>query len=212
MRAYWFKTPEIVQKLFSDLTWRIQTKQKTIFLTFDDGPVSDFTPWVLDMLKAYHAKATFFCVGENVKRNPDIYQKIRDEDHVIGNHTQNHLQGWKTSTADYIENIFEAENHLKEPGRHKLFRPPHGKIKPAQVHQLKKRGYQIIMWDVLSGDFDQSLSKEHCLKATLKNIQNGSIVVFHDSSKAFKNLSYVLPRVLEHFSTKGFEFKSINKE
>ena len=211
MRAYWFKTPEIVQKLFSDLTWRIQTKQKTIFLTFDDGPVSDFTPWVLDTLKTYQAKATFFCVGENVKRNPDIYQKIREEDHVIGNHTQNHLQGWKTSTADYIENILKAETQLKEPGRAKLFRPPHGKIKPGQVHKLKKKGYQIIMWDVLSGDFDQSLSKERCLQATLKNIQNGSIVVFHDSSKSFKNLSYVLPRVLEHFSKRGFEFKGIER-
>ena len=211
MRAYWFKTPEIVQRLFSDLTWRIQTEQKTIFLTFDDGPVTEFTPWVLDTLKAYQAKATFFCVGENVKRNPDIYQKIRDEAHVIGNHTQNHLQGWKTSTDDYIENIRKAETYLKQQDRNKLFRPPHGKIKPKQIRKLKKRGYQIIMWDVLSGDFDQSLNKEQCLKSTLKNVQNGSIVVFHDSSKSFTNLSYVLPRVLEHFSKQGYKFKGIGQ-
>lgn len=212
MRSYLVKTPRLVQRFFYNYSWRIKTTKKEIYLTFDDGPVPDFTPWVLDTLKKYNAKATFFCVGENIKKFPQIYQEIKDAGHRVGNHTFNHLQGWKTPTNKYIKNILKAESYLyDDPMNHqkKLFRPPHGRIRPIQAKILRKKGYKIIMWDVLSGDFDQGLSKELCLELTIKNIKNGSIVVFHDSDKSFKNLDFVLPKVLEHFTQEGFDFKSL---
>jgi peptidoglycan/xylan/chitin deacetylase (PgdA/CDA1 family) len=212
MRSYLVKTPRLVQKFFSNYAWRINTDKKEIYLTFDDGPVPDFTPWVLETLEKYKAKATFFCVGENIKKHPQIYQQIKDHKHSIGNHTFNHLQGWKTPTNKYIKNILKAESYLQDAkSRHgkKLFRPPHGRIRPLQAKILRKKGYKIIMWDVLSGDFDQTLSKKSCLEYTIKHISNGSIVVFHDSDKSFKNLDYVLPKVLEHFTEKGYVFKSL---
>jgi len=212
MKPYLVKTPRVVQKFFPNYSWRIRTEKKEIYLTFDDGPVPDFTPWVLDTLKKFDAKATFFCVGENIEKYPHIYQQIITDNHSIGNHTFNHLQGWKTSTTKYIKNIIKAESYLKDAEKNqgiKLFRPPHGRIKPMQARILRKKGYKIIMWDVLSGDFDQKLSKEECLQHTLKHINNGSIVVFHDSVKSFKNLDYVLPRVLEHFRQQGYTFKSL---
>ena len=212
MRPYLVKTPRLVQRFFHNYSWRIKTTKKEIYLTFDDGPVPDFTPWVLQTLKEYQAKATFFCVGENIKKYPHIYRQIKDEDHRIGNHTYNHLQGWKTPTNKYIKNILKAESYVQDETdtkTKKLFRPPHGRIRPVQAKILRKKGYQIIMWDVLSGDFDQSLSKELCLELTIKNIKNGSIVVFHDSDKSFKNLDYVLPKVLEHFTKEGYEFRAL---
>lgn len=212
MRPYLVKTPRLVQRFFHNYSWRIKTTKKEIYLTFDDGPVPDFTPWILKTLKAYQAKATFFCVGENIKKYPHIYRQIKDEDHRIGNHTYNHLQGWKTPTNKYIKNILKAESYLQDETDQKtkkLFRPPHGRIRPVQAKILRKKGYQIIMWDVLSGDFDQSLSKELCLELTIKNIKNGSIVVFHDSDKSFKNLDYVLPKVLEHFTKEGYKFRAL---
>jgi len=212
MRPYLVKTPRFVQKIFHNYSWRIKTTKKEIYLTFDDGPVPDFTPWVLETLRLYEAKATFFCVGENIKKYPHIYQQIKDEGHGIGNHTFNHLQGWKTPTNKYIKNILKAESYLNDEAdkkTKKLFRPPHGRIRPVQARILRKKGYKIIMWDVLSGDFDQSLSKELCLELTIKNIKNGSIVVFHDSDKSFKNLDYVLPKVLEHFTQEGYEFRDL---
>jgi peptidoglycan/xylan/chitin deacetylase (PgdA/CDA1 family) len=212
MKPYLVKTPRVVQKFFPNYSWRIRTEKKEIYLTFDDGPVPDFTPWVLDTLKKFDAKATFFCVGENIEKYPHIYRQIITDNHSIGNHTFNHLQGWKTSTTKYIKNIIKAESYLKDAEKNqgiKLFRPPHGRIKPMQARILRKKGYKIIMWDVLSGDFDQRLSKEECLQHTLKHISNGSIVVFHDSVKSFKNLDYVLPRVLEHFMQQGYTFKSL---
>jgi len=212
MRPYLVKTPRLVQRFFHNYSWRNKTTKKEIYLTFDDGPVPDFTTWVLETLESYAAKATFFCVGENIKKYPHIYQQIKDGDHSIGNHTFNHLQGWKTPTNKYIKNILKAESYLHDEGvkkTKKLFRPPHGRIRPVQAKILRKKGYKIIMWDVLSGDFDQSLSKEQCLEHTLKHIKNGSIVVFHDSDKSFKNLDFVLPKVLEHFTQEGYEFKSL---
>jgi peptidoglycan/xylan/chitin deacetylase (PgdA/CDA1 family) len=212
MKPYLVKTPRVVQKFFPNYSWRVSTEKKEIYLTFDDGPVPDFTPWVLETLKKFNAKATFFCVGENIEKYPHIFRQIIEDNHSIGNHTFNHLQGWKTSTTKYIKNIIKAESYLKDAEKHqgiKLFRPPHGRIKPVQARILRKKGYKIIMWDVLSGDFDQKLSKEECLKHTLKHINNGSIVVFHDSVKSFKNLDYVLPRVLEHFRQQGYTFKSL---
>jgi len=212
MKSYLVKTPRLVQKFFHKYSWRISTRKKEIYLTFDDGPVPDFTPWVLEILKKYDAKATFFCVGQNIKKYPHIYQKVLEDNHSVGNHTFNHLKGWKTSTEKYIKNILKAEAYLEDASQNqgiKLFRPPHGRLKPIQARILRKKGYKIIMWDVLTGDFDQSLSKEKCLENTLKHIKNGSIVVFHDSVKSFKNLDYVLPKVLEHFTQKGYRFRSL---
>ena len=217
MRHYLVKTPRIVQRFFHNYSWRIKTSKKEIYLTFDDGPVPDFTPWVLKTLDEFGAKATFFCVGENIQKHPSIYKDILEAGHAVGNHTFNHLVGWKTPTQKYVKNILKAEAYIhggaakaaskKGP---KLFRPPHGRIRPVQARILRKKGYRIVMWDVLSGDFDQRLSKEECLEMTLKSIQNGSIVVFHDSDKSFRNLDYVLPRILKHFKEEGYTFKSLN--
>jgi len=212
MRPYLVKTPKLIQRFFHNYAWRIRTDKKEIFLTFDDGPVPDFTPWVLKTLRKYKAKATFFCVGENIEKHPKIYKKIIRQGHAVGNHTFNHLQGWKTPTQKYVKNTIKAEAYLagQASSGSKLFRPPHGRIRPVQARILRKKGYKIIMWDVLSGDFDPHLSKEECYEHTVKNIQNGSIVVFHDSDKSFKNLDYVLPRLLEHFTEEGYTFKALH--
>ena len=212
MRSYLVKTPRLVQKFFYNYSWRIKTNEKEIYLTFDDGPVPDFTPWVLKTLKQYQAKATFFCVGENIKKHPLIYEQIKAAGHSIGNHTFNHLVGWNTPTNKYVKNILKAESYLQDASDkkgNKLFRPPHGRIRPLQAKILRKKGYKIVMWDVLSGDFDQSLSKKSCLEYTIKHINNGSIVVFHDSDKSFKNLDYVLPKVLDHFTERGYKFRAL---
>ena len=233
MRTYPVKTPGIIQSIFGKYRWRIESEKSTageesgeIYLTFDDGPIPELTPWVLQQLSQYNAKATFFCVGENVKRHPEIFQKILYEKHSIGNHTNSHLNGWKTNKEVYLNNIEKAEvnfessingyrssNETQTTGNNSLktslFRPPYGKIRPSQANKILNKGYEIIMWDVLSGDFDLSLSKENCLKNVLTNTESGSIVVFHDSEKAFKNLEYVLPKVLEYFTEKGYVFKSI---
>lgn len=210
MRPYLVKTPKIVQRFFHKYSWRIATDKKEVFLTFDDGPVPDFTPWVLDTLRQYNAKATFFCVGENIKKYPEIYQQILNDNHTTGNHTFNHLVGWKTPTKEYVKNISKAESYMTDRNTtSKLFRPPHGRIRPLQAKILRKKGFKIVMWDVLSGDFDQTLSKEDCYEHTLKHIRNGSIVVFHDSDKSFRNLDYVLPRLLKQLQDEGYAFKSL---
>ena len=210
MRPYLVKTPKIVQRFFHKYSWRIATDKKEVFLTFDDGPVPDFTPWVLDILRQYNAKATFFCVGENIKKYPEIYQQILNDNHATGNHTFNHLVGWKTPTREYVKNILKAQSYMKgQNTTSKLFRPPHGRIRPLQAKILRKKGFKIVMWDVLSGDFDQTLSKEDCYEHTLKHIRNGSIVVFHDSDKSFRNLDYVLPRLLRQLQDEGYAFKSL---
>jgi peptidoglycan/xylan/chitin deacetylase (PgdA/CDA1 family) len=215
MKAYLVKTPKIIQKMFSNYHWKIATSKKEIYLTFDDGPIPEITPWVLEQLKAYQAKATFFCVGDNVCKYPDVFNSVFQEDHSIGNHTFHHLNGWKTATHAYLENVEKCTVTIKKQQSktieisNLLFRPPHGRIKTSQTKYLLQKGYKIILWDVLSGDFEQSLSKESCLDHVLKNTQEGSIIVFHDSEKAFKNLEYVLPRILEHFSKKGFVFKAL---
>jgi len=213
MRPYLVKTPRLVQRFFHNYAWRIKTSKKEIYLTFDDGPVPDFTPWVLETLKKFEAKATFFCVGENIQKHPEIYQRVIQDQHSVGNHTFNHLQGWKTSTSKYIKNILKAESYLQEARGDngiKLFRPPHGRIKPNQARALRKKGYKIIMWDVLSADFDRTISKEQCLQNVLQNAGQGSIVVFHDSLKASEKLQYVLPKVLEYFKEKGFSFEKLD--
>lgn len=215
MSLYFIKTPTIIQRIFKNYIWSFPTSKKVIYLTFDDGPTPEITEWTLNTLKDFNAKATFFCIGENIENHPEIVENIIIEGHTIGNHTHNHLNGWKSSNTTYIKNIEQAEETFKHFNfstfQQKLFRPPYGKIKPSQEKKIRKKAYEIVLWDVLSADFDQSISKEKCLENVLKNTKNGSIILFHDSVKASKNMKYVLPKVLSHFSKKGFTFNSIKK-
>lgn len=208
----WVKAHWIIKKLFLNYVWEIPNNENKVYLTFDDGPTPEITEWVLSNLKEYNSKATFFCIGDNVRKFPEIFQKVINEGHSIGNHTFNHLNGWKTSASDYIENVklYETE-HFKLNTEHcKLFRPPYGKIKPSQSKILRKFGYKIIMWDIISYDFDAKISKEQCLENVLKNVKTGSIIVFHDSKKAFTNLEYALPRTLDFLKEKGFVCEKID--
>jgi peptidoglycan/xylan/chitin deacetylase (PgdA/CDA1 family) len=205
------KTPKIITSALPNLVWHLPSKDKAIYLTFDDGPTPEITDWTLDTLNTYKAKATFFCIGNNIEKHPEIFKRINTERHTIGNHTFNHLKGWKTKTQHYVENTLEAQNIIDQHNikNSYLFRPPHGRIKPKQAKQLQDLGYKIIMWNVLSKDWDKKISKEKCLENVIQNTTSGDIVVFHDSIKASRNMQYALPRVLEHFSEKGFEFKRI---
>jgi peptidoglycan/xylan/chitin deacetylase (PgdA/CDA1 family) len=201
---YLIKTPKIIQKIFPKFIWKINTTEKEMFLTFDDGPVPEVTPWVLSQLKKYDAKATFFCVGDNINKYPDTFKEIINEGHRVGNHTFNHLNGWTTDNRPYYHNV----KNCAELVRSNLFRPPYGRLRPKQA-QFLQRHYNIIMWDVLSGDFDQNTSKEKCFQNVVLNAKSGSIIVFHDSLKAIDNLKYTLPRVLKYYSSLGYKFKAI---
>ena len=208
MKFYWIKTNWIIKKLFSNYIWDVSNTGKTVYLTFDDGPIPEITEWVLDELRNHNVKATFFCIGANIEKNPEIFKRIIREGHSVGNHTFNHLNGWDTSTNAYLENVKVYED-IKEKtidynSNSKIFRPPYGKLKTAQSKAIRKLGYKIIMWDVLSADFDTTLSKEQCLDNVLPNIKPGSIIVFHDSLKAFKNLEYVLPKTLAFLKENKF--------
>lgn len=189
---------------YPELIWEIKTTKKEIYLTFDDGPDPEVTPWVLDQLKAHQAKATFFCVGENVEKYPEIYKRILAEGHTVGNHTYGHLNGWKTSYDKYIVSVKKCSHVF---GAH-LFRPPHGRISKRQIKKLKKR-YKIIMWSLLSGDFDNTISSAECSYNTVQYSEPGSIVVFHDSQKCKKTLFEALPKILNHFSNTQWEMKAI---
>ena len=196
------KSPWILKRMFPDLIWGIKTENKEIFLTFDDGPHPDITPLVLEILDKYDAKATFFCVGENVRKYPDTYELILNKDHGVGNHSYTHKNGWKVSNDDYFDNIEKADKVIKSS----LFRPPYGRITPIQIKELKKK-YSIIMWSVLTYDYDKSVSNEQCFKNSIEKTKSGSIVVFHDSLKSANNLLYALPLFLKHFTKEGYEFK-----
>lgn len=204
MAFYTVKTPWLLKKLYPGCIWHINTKEKIIYLSFDDGPHPIATPFVLETLATYHAKASFFCIGKNVVLYPEIYKRILNEGHAIGNHTFNHLNGWKTGDAEYFANIAEASMHIDS----KLFRPPYGKISAFQVRHLKEDPlqYKIIMWDVLSADFDTKITPEQCSYNVNRHARNGSIVVFHDSEKAFPRLKLALPECLAFFTKKGFRF------
>lgn len=204
--SFWVKTNNVVKRIFPNYVWDIPNNENKVFLTFDDGPIPEITEWTLEQLKKYDAKATFFCIGNNIEKHPEIFQKIIDDNHAVGNHTFNHLNGWKNSTEDYIENVKLCQSQITNPKSQilNLFRPPYGKIKPSQSRILRKLGYKIIMWDILSYDFDQTISPEKCLDNVLKNVVNGSIIVFHDNVKAEQNLKYTLPKTLAFLKEKGF--------
>lgn len=211
MNFYWIKTNSLVKKLFSKYIWDIPSLDKKVYLTFDDGPTSEITQWVLSQLKNYQAKATFFCIGNNIEKHPEIFNKVIKDGHAIGNHTFNHLNGWKTKTEDYVENtkrceieIYNQQSAINNQ-QSKLFRPPYGKIKSSQAQALRQMGYKIIMWDVLSADFDKKINPEKCLENVLSNVKSGSIIVFHDSIKAFQNIEYALPRTLSFLSENGYK-------
>ncbi len=211
MSFYWIKTNSLIKKIFSKYTWDIPNTENKIYLTFDDGPMSEITEWVLNQLKKHNAKATFFCIGNNIEKYPDVFAKVISEGHCVGNHTFNHLNGLKTSTEEYLENanLCKASISNLQPATCNLFRPPYGKIKASQAKKVKQLGYKIIMWDVLSADFDTKISPEKCLENVLNNVKSGSIIVFHDSVKAFPNLEYTLPKTLKILTKRGFVFDVI---
>ena len=214
---YFVKAPFWLRLLYRPLLWKVPEKEKVIYLTFDDGPHDLATPFVLDQLKRVGAKASFFCIGKNVDVEKTLYERILAEGHRVGNHTQNHLNGWKVPTDLYLANIELATKSITSC----LFRPPYGKIRLKDIAPVKallnakakENGIQsaakIVMWDVLSGDFDEQLGLENCLQNVLKHTRMGSIVVFHDSAKAWERFEYVLPKVLDHYTKMGFQFKVI---
>lgn len=209
MNFYWIKTNALIKKIFSNYIWDLPNAKNKIYLTFDDGPTPEITEWVIEELKKYNAKATFFCIGNNIEKHPDIFKKAIIEGHSVGNHTYDHLNGWKTSTEEYLENVKLCKDSISN-FKSELFRPPYGKIKTSQSKKLRQLGYKIIMWDVLSADFDNSISKEKCFDNVIKNAKSGSIIVFHDSVKAFPNLEYTLPKALKYWAAKGFVFEKLD--
>ena len=208
------KTPGFIKSLFPNFIWNIDTKEKELYLTFDDGPTPEITNWVLESLASYNAKATFFCIGNNIEKHPELFKKITEGGHGIGNHTFSHLKGWKNKTKKYIKDTERAQKSIAKfasnKGKTPLFRPPYGKLKTKQSKSLHQLGYKIIMWDVLSFDWDSSVSKENCLKNVIDSAKEGSVIVFHDSVKASGNLKFALLETLKHFSKKGYVFKALN--
>ena len=211
MKFYWIKSHFLIKKIFSNYIWSVPNRSKIVYLTFDDGPTPKITDFVLSELNKFNAKATFFCIGENIRKHPELFQNILNQGHQIGNHTFNHLNGWQNNDQIYLENAVQCENEISNlsASQNKLFRPPYGKIKTSQANLLIKKGYKIIMWDVLSADFDISVSKEKCLENVVKNVESGSIIVFHDSVKAFPNMEFALPKTLTILKERGFTFKSL---
>ena len=202
---YLIKIPYPIRKLSKKfIHWQIETKEKVLYYTFDDGPIPVLTPKVLNILEKYNAKATFFMVGDNVVKHPDIYQQVIDAGHEIGNHSYNHIKGWQSTDKEYYNNIEKAEKLL----RTKLFRPPYGQINIKQIKELSKK-YKIVLWSVLSGDYDKNTSPNKCLSNIVKNSKRGSIIVMHDNLKAEKNMLFALEESLKHFSEQGYCFKSL---
>lgn len=202
---YLAKTPKVLKRTYPKYLWDFTSIEKSIYLTFDDGPTTEITSWVLAELRKFNAKATFFCIGKNVEQHPDLFKEVLAEGHAVGNHTYSHLNGWETKSFAYLKDVLKCSKVFQS----NLFRPPYGKITRFQAKAILS-DYTIVMWDVLSADFDKNCSPEKCLKNVIENTKKGSIIVFHDSLKAEKNLKYTLPKVLEHFSKQGFQFKTIN--
>ncbi len=205
---YLVKTPWWLKQLYPGCVWDMPVKEKTLYLSFDDGPHPTITPFVLKELKKYNAKATFFCIGENVVKFPDVYQQFIDEGHSVGNHTQHHINGWKTSDREYLEDIKQACRYIHS----NLFRPPYGRIKRSQIKQLHMSNpdQKIVMWNILAGDWVTTLAPEKCYERIKQRISAGNIIVLHESDKAWIRMSYCLPRLLEDFSALGYSFMPIS--
>lgn len=201
---YLVRTPRLIKPFFKDLLWSVPNAGKTVYLTFDDGPIPEVTPWVLDRLAEHDAKATFFCIGRNVERHPAIFDRIKTEGHSIGNHTYEHMNGWNSSLFGYSKSVLRC-HALTESD---LFRPPYGRITIEQANVLGRR-FQIVMWDILSADFDQRTTGEECYANVIGNFRPGSIIVFHDSMKAWDRLRVALPRVLQELRSRGYAMKSL---
>ena len=201
---YFARTPRTAQSFFREVVWNVPGSGRDLYLTFDDGPIPVVTPWVLDLLKEHDAKGTFFCIGRNCAENPGILQRIREEGHSVGNHTYDHIPGRKTPMRAYLRNVLQCQAYTGT----RLFRPPFMSITLNQTRALRSR-FEVVLWDVLSADFDTDISSEECLRNVVDNVRAGSIVLFHDSEKAEPHLRYALPRVLEHFAAQGYRFKAL---
>ncbi|MBR1551798.1 MAG: polysaccharide deacetylase family protein [Muribaculaceae bacterium] len=198
------RPPLLYRMLFPETVWRIHKREHTVYLTFDDGPIPEVTPWVLDTLDHYGVKATFFCVGDNVARNPELFQEIKRRGHTVGNHTMNHLQGSKVTTRAYLHNVFKAHELIGST----LFRPPHGLLRWGQSKVLRSR-FAIVMYDLVTRDYSRKLTGERVLANVRRYARNGSIIVFHDSLKAERNMKYALPRAIEWLQSQGYKFDRI---
>jgi peptidoglycan/xylan/chitin deacetylase (PgdA/CDA1 family) len=217
---YLVKSPLLLKWFYSALIWNKSRSKKIVYLTFDDGPIPNVTDFVLNTLKSFEAKATFFCIGDNITKHPEVFANVKNAGHAIGNHTFNHLKGWKTNDETYMANFLQCQQLTHS----NLFRPPYGRIKKSQIKKLRtvysaqftnlnpqttNTDLQIIMWDVISYDFDARLSPEKCYQNVIRNTKNGSIIVFHDSLKAFDRLQYALPKTLKYLSEKGYQFGTL---
>ena len=201
------QTPDFIRKLIPGAVWRLPQKEKTVYLTFDDGPIPEVTPWVLDLLKKYNIKATFFCVGDNVRKYPEVFKMVVSAGHSVGNHTFNHLQGFKVRSGKYVENVELADSYI----RSNLCRPPHGHLRIRQGTKLSKK-FRFVMWDVITRDYNMKLSGEYVLNVVKRYARNGSIIVFHDSIKAEENMKYALPKAIEFLLSEGYKFEKITEE
>ena len=198
--------PDFIKLMWRTPVWRINPSEKVIYLTFDDGPNPEVTPRVLDILDEFEAKATFFCVGENVMKYPEIFQKVKHRGHAVGNHTFNHVKGTEKTVKEYVDNVGKAHEYIHS----KLFRPPHGRITLSQVNKLKA-DFKIIMWDFITYDFDRQVTSTEILKEVKLRSRNGSVVIFHDSLKARKNVLEALPEALRYWKKEGYEVKALHE-
>lgn len=201
---YIIKTPKLIRKIFPNYLWNKSRKKPFVYFTFDDGPIPEVTPWVLDTLREYNMHGTFFCVGDNVRKHSDIYNRLIEEGHSVGNHSYSHKSGWSTDAEKYLDDVQLCGSFVQS----NLYRPPYGRLRPQQAEALRDE-YQIVMWDVLSGDFDQNISAEQCYQNVIQNLKPGSIIVFHDNVKSFKTLKEVLPRVIEYCIVQGLTSKAL---
>ncbi|MEM7658262.1 MAG: polysaccharide deacetylase family protein [Bacteroidota bacterium] len=210
---YLKKIPALLQKQLPEVQWRVDTHDPVLYLTFDDGPTPEITEWVLAQLAECEAKATFFCIGKNVRQHPHITHQILDQGHSIGNHTEHHLNGWRTAHKIYLRDILQAQQTIQEytGTRTRLYRPPYGRMSMPQIHDVK-RSHHIVMMDVISGDFDLKRNASDCAQTVIRYAKPGSIVLFHDSVKVWSRLEGALPKVLTHFADQGYCFKALRHE